>query len=213
MMQFMKRRALIVVGATMLAAVTAAAQQERAPADPRTVPELKPEFDRAAKLGLPAHILVSKAREGYLKQASPKVIRDALHNLADRMVRARSALKPVQSDAELEQGALALQQDIPEGVLRNLRQSQKTRSVEIPLSVLTDLVSKGVPRKEAVADVSAMLQRNVGEGRLITFASQVQNDIAGGIAPTVALELSFKGVLSLPSNALPGAAAAAPIKR
>lgn len=209
MMTTYLRRALVAASAMTLSASFAMAQQPRGAVDPRTVPELKTEFDRALKLGLDTEPLDTKAREGYLKQGSPKEIRDAVRGLADRMVKAREALKPSRGTGEIVAGANALQNDIPVRVLRNLRQAQKTRSIAVPLGVLTDLVVRGVPLQKAAAQVENMLKSNMAEERMVALAAAVQSDVEQGVAPTTAFELRSKGVLSLPQAPVSGVAAPA----
>lgn len=209
MIRQMIRRGFVAAGAVAMTASLAVAQGPRqVPPDPQTVPELKAEFDRAVKLGVPTSPLVEKAREGYVKQASPKMIREALHGLTDRMVRAQAALQPVHSVGEVTAGAFALSIDIPERVLRNLRKEQKTRSIEVPLAVLANLVSRGVPLQQAAAQVNSLMSRNATESQMIALASLVESDIASGLAPSTALDVRSRGVLSATQGSLPGAAAA-----
>lgn len=207
MMTTFLRRALVAAGALTMGASLSAAQQGRV-VDPRTIPEIKAEFDRADKLGLPVEALDTKAREGFMKQASAKAVREAVRDYADRMVKAREALKPTRGAAEIAAGADALQYDVPERVLRNLRQAQKNRSLEVPLGLLTELVVEGVPLQKATAQVESMVNAGIAESRMITLVSEVQRDVAQGVAPTTALDLRSKGVLSLPQA--PGAGVAAP---
>ena len=209
MMTTYLRRAFVAAGAMMLSASFAMAQQTRVAVDPRTVPELKAEFDRALKLGLPVAPLDGKAREGYLKQASPKTIRDAVRDFADRMVKARDALKPNRGNAEIEAGAIALQYDIPAGVLRSLRQVEQRRSLAVPIGALTELYTRGVPLQKAAAQVESMLKLNVSDTQISALASLVQSDVAQGVAPTTALDLRSKGVLSAPQAPVAGVAAPA----
>lgn len=208
MMMTVLRRALVAVSAVTMGASFAVAQQGRI-VDPRSVPELKAEFDRAEKLGLPIEPLDTKAREGFMKVASAKSVRDAVRDYADRMVRARDALKPTRGPAEIAAGADALQFDIPERVLRNLRQAQKNRSLEVPLGLLTELVVQGVPLQKATAQVESMVKAGVAESRMIALVTDVQKDVAQGVAPTTALDLRSKGVLSLPQAPAAGVAAPA----
>src|SRR5256885_7244043 len=124
MMTTFLRRALVATAALTMGASLAAAQQGRV-VDPRTVPELKAEFDRARKLGLETEPLETQARKGYMMAVSPKTIRESVHNFADAMVRASQALKPARGTAEINAGALALRSDIPVEILRSLRQVEK----------------------------------------------------------------------------------------
>jgi len=176
----------------------------------REVPDLAYEFDRAVALGIPVAPLEAKAREGYLKGANTPRVRQAVRQLADRMVEARDALAPVHSPNEILEGAKALQQGVPASVLTRLRAAQQQRSLEVSLGVLTELVVRKVPVQRAADEVTKMLQRNVSETILVAFGRGVQGDISAGLAPTVALDIRSRGVLSLPQLPLPGAVLAPP---
>jgi hypothetical protein len=201
-------RAARAAALALVLGASAGAQQSRTPQDPTTVPELRPEFERAVALGLPTAPLVSKARQGYLAPASPARIRDALRALTDRMVVARTALNPVQSDTELEAAAHALQTGIPERVLRELRAADPGRSLTVAIGVLQELVVRGVPLKQATASVEAMVRRQMADVVIASVGRNVQGDVASGLAPSVAMDVRSRGVLSLPQAAVAGPAVA-----
>jgi hypothetical protein len=197
--------------AVLVLAVPSANAQARVPVpDLRSDATLSYEFDRAIALGLPVAALEAKAREGYLKGAGAVRVREVVRQLADRMIEAREALAPVHSANEILEGAKALQQGVPASVLRGLRATQRERSLEVSLGVLTELVVRKVPVQRAAAEVTKMLQRNVSETILIAFGRGVQGDISAGLAPTVALDIRSRGVLSLPQLPLAGAVLAPP---
>jgi hypothetical protein len=193
-------RGLGVAVALLFTAGPVASQQVRAPIDPATVPVLKAELDSAAKLGFSVTPLYAVARNGALRAASTKAIRDAMRGLIDRLVTARDALNPVQGDAELLAGADAIRSGVPDGVLRDLRAVQRTRSLAVPLGVLQELVARGVPVKKASATVAQFLRANATDAAITAVASDMPALIAQGLAPSVALELRSRGVLSLPQG-------------
>jgi hypothetical protein len=191
------RRSCVLLGVLFLTVSAAGAQQNAPRVDPRTVPALRAEFDRAEKQGLPVEPLVAKARLGYLSQASEKKIREVVRGFADNMIRARKALEPVRGTAELAAGAEAIQAGVPDRMLRNLRAASRTRSIEVGLGVLTEMVSRGASLDMAVSRVEAMLSREVADATLIAFGNDVMGDVAAGVAPTVALDIRSQSVLSL----------------
>ncbi len=198
----------------VLSAATDVAAQGRAALDDlRADAVLAYELDRAIALGIPVAPLESKAREGYLKGAGAVRVREVVRQLSDRMVEARDALAPVHSPNEILEGAKALQQGVPASVLRSLRATQRERSLEVSLGVLTELVVRKVPVQRAAAEVTKMLQRNVSETILIAFGRGVQGDISAGLAPTVALDIRSRGVLSLPQLPVSSAVLAPPPPR
>ncbi len=206
----MMLRRLSLLVALSLAATAAHAQGRVSSEMLRADAALAYELDRAVALGLPLAPLEAKAREGYLKGAGTVRVREVVRQLTDRMVEARDALAPVHSANEILEGAKALQQGVPASVLRSLRATQRERSLEVSLGVLTELVVRKVPVQRAAAEVTKMLQRNVSETILIAFGRGVQGDISAGLAPTVALDIRSRGVLSLPQLPLAGAVLSPP---
>lgn len=204
MKHFLIRGGTVLLGAWLLAAAPASAQQ--AAPDVRAVPELRAEFERAERMGLPLGPLVAQARKGYLVREETGAIKKAVRNLTDRMDRARSVLAPVQSEAELEAGAEALRLNVPASVLKSMRASARTRSLVVPIGVLTELVSRGVPVQRASDNVGAFLERQVANATLISLSAGVTSDVATGLAPTLAFDIRSQSVLSL--LAVPGQSSA-----
>ena len=202
------RRGLVVALGLALMGAEAVAQKSRAPVDPRTVPQLKAELDRAASLGFQVTPLYAVARNGALRAASTNEIRDAMRGLTDRLVSAREALTPVQGDGELVAGAMAIQVGVPPEVLQSMRALQRTRSLAVPIGVLQELVVRGVPVKKAAATVTQFIRANATDAAISAVASDMPALIAQGLAPSVALDLRSRGVLSLPQGLPQGAAVA-----
>jgi hypothetical protein len=195
------------VALTLIAIAPAGAQ--RVPADIPAVPALKPEFDRAEKLGLPTEPLIATARLGYQGSIPTSKIREAVKGQADRMVAAREALAPVQSDAELTAGAEALRYRIPAKVLKSMRAANPGRSLAVPIGVLHDLVLRGVPWQQASTTVEALLLRKQNDVQIAALNQEVYALVASsGLAPSAAIEALSRGVLSLPQSVGVGAVVA-----
>ena len=208
MMNTVVRRGAV-AGMALLICSVAAAAQTHAPVDPATVPELRAEFARAEQLGLNVAPLIAKARQGYLASASTNRVRDAVRGMTDRLVAAREALAPVQADGELEAGANAMQHGVSRDALRQLRAIERSRSLIVPLGVLQDLVEvRGVSVKDAMATVVKLVRNRVADTQIAMLGRNVQGDVALGLAPSVAMEVRLKGVLSLPQGPLQGTAVA-----
>jgi hypothetical protein len=186
--------------------VQAARAQAGASPDPTTVPQLKAEFDRGAKLGVPMAPLLATARLGMMHSAPTNKIRDAVHGTADRYVTAREALNPVQTPAELDAGAVALQVNISKTILSKMRKDYPTRALTVPLGALQILVTKGVPAKQAVATVDKMLRQNESDTRIASLGTDIQGLLATGLAPSAAFDALSRSVLSLPQSPASGAA-------
>jgi hypothetical protein len=58
-----------------------------------------------------------------------------------------------------------------------------------------------------------MLQHNVTDVAMTIVGQDVQSLVASGVAPSAALDVRSKGVLSLPQFAIPTGVAASPIPR
>jgi hypothetical protein len=163
------------------------------------------EIARAVSRGLPASPLVAKAMEGVTKQAAPDRIRAAVASQAQRLEQARGLLAPTPSEAELVSGAEALAAGIPGAMLKQVRAAWPAQSVVMPLDVLTELVARGVPPKQALERVVTLMRRGATPVQIAGLGAAVQADVAAGLAPDAALEVRARGVMSL----LPSPAAAA----
>lgn len=182
--------------AAALMAVAGTVQAQGALPDPREVPELQSEFARAERVGLPVEELVAIARKGFLIHESPKAIRTAVRDYANRLERARNALQPARP-GEMRVGAEAIRAGVPERVLKTLRAAAPTRSIEVPLGVLTELVTKGASVRMAAERVETMLRRQALDAQIVALGNDVLGDVAAGVAPTVALDIRSQSVLSL----------------
>ncbi len=173
--------------------------------DAKTRQAVEREIARAVGRGLPPAPLVAKAMEGVTKQAAPDRIRSAVASQAQRLEQARGLLAPTPSEAELVSGAEALAAGIPGAMLKQVRAAWPAQSVVMPLDVLTELVARGVPPKQALERVVTLMRRGATAGQIAGLGAAVQADVAAGLAPDAALEVRARGVMSL----LPSPAAAA----
>jgi hypothetical protein len=140
---------------------------------------------------------MSKALEGVAKRATPKDIKNAMNALEKRLHRANELLSPSVSVDEMAAGADALAAGVPEKSLKALRLAAPTRSVAMELGVLTELVARGVPPKQASKMLLDLMARGANGAQLTALGSAVQGDVAAGLKPDVALDLRGRGVLSL----------------
>jgi hypothetical protein len=151
----------------------------------------------ASARGVPTEPLMSKALEGVAKRATPKDIKNAMNALEKRLHRANELLSPSVSVDEMAAGADALAAGVPEKSLKALRLAAPTRSVAMELGVLTELVARGVPPKQASKMLLDLMARGANGAQLTALGSAVQGDVAAGLKPDVALDLRGRGVLSL----------------
>jgi hypothetical protein len=151
----------------------------------------------ASARGLPTDPLLSKALEGVAKKASANSIRDAMNALEKRMRRANDLLAPDPTVDELAAGADALYVGVPEKTLRQMRALAPRRSIALELGVLTELVARKVPAREASKMVLDLMARNATGTQLTALSGAVQSDVAAGLRPEVALEVHGRATLSL----------------
>ncbi|HEX9611689.1 MAG TPA: hypothetical protein VF978_07350 [Gemmatimonadales bacterium] len=166
-------------------------------------------LDSARAGGLPTEPLLDRALEGAAKGAAKEQIVAATRRLAGHLARARDALGTKASPAELEAGAAALRAGVDSTMLSALRRSRPRQSLTVPLAVLADLVTSGVPADTAARAVLA-LAPFVGDDALIEFRRDVDRDIALGAPPAGAAMVRGGSILDAfsqgdrPSNPPPG---------
>lgn len=213
----MRRALSVALGAALaLGAPAAAARAQRVATpvvvaaraqtvlDPATRDSVNAIVAEAEARGLPTEPLYTKALEGVEKGADGARIRARVRALFDRLEDASAALRPAVNAAELMAGADALAAEVPRGALRELRRLSPGRSTAVPLGVLTQLVSRGVPKDQATATVLRLLRRGGGEQQLLALERSVTQDIELGLTPDAALELHSKAlVVALPAAAPP----------
>ena len=141
--------------------------------------------------------LMSKALEGVAKKASTKNIRKAMEALEGRLRKANELLAPSPTVDELAAGADALSVQVPEKTLKQMRAVAPNRSIAMELGVLTQLMAKGVPAKQASKTVLDLMARQATGTQLTALSNAVQSDVEAGLAPDVALDLRGRGIMSL----------------
>src|SRR5437867_12711256 len=184
-------RALIRTTLPLLAALLVGAPAAAQQVDPRlerldaaTRPVVAALIDSARTASLPTEPLVQRALEGATKGAAGDVIVAAVRRLAGDLERARDALGPTASPAELGAGAAALRAGASQATLAELRHARRER-LTVPLAVLADLVASGVPVDSATAAVLGLAAR-ARDADLVEFRRAVERDIALGAPPAAA---------------------------
>lgn len=131
--------------------------------------------------GLPVDPLVNKALEGASKGADGARIVAAVRGLAERMGQARRAIGAASSEGELVAGAAALRAGVsPEFLARLRREAGGPPRMVAPLSLMADLVTRGVPADTAARAVVALARAGARDDELVAFRQSVERDIALG---------------------------------
>jgi hypothetical protein len=153
-------------------------------------------IERARAASLPVEPLVDKALEGVRKRAGDARIVDAVTSLEARLDSSRVALGSSSSDAELVAAAAALQAGVRPVVLTQLRRERSGRSLAIPLVVLSDLVTRGVPHDTASALILLVAHEGLGDETLLAIQRDVQRDVRDGAHPATAAAIRARGAVS-----------------
>jgi len=186
------------------ASTTAAAQDPRlvAQLDPATQQRVSAVIERARGASLPVEPLVDKALEGARKRAPAARIVEAVTSLAARLDSSRVALGTASSEAELVAAAAALQAGVGTQVLSQLRQERAGKSLAVPLVVLGDLVTRGVPHDTASALILLVAHEGLGDETLLAIQRDVQRDVRDGAHPATAAAIRARGAVSGASTRL-----------
>ncbi|HEX8725099.1 MAG TPA: hypothetical protein VF737_06930 [Gemmatimonadaceae bacterium] len=144
-------------------------------------------IDSAKTEGLPDQPLVSKAQEGVSKHAAGPLIARVVRTVFLSLREARAVLGERANRDELTAGAAALQAGIPATAIIDLRQAGHGKSITVPLVVMADLVSRGVPRDTASRAILQLWMQGAGEADLMGLSQSVGQDILSGAAPADAL--------------------------
>jgi hypothetical protein len=156
----------------------------------RLGPEVRAEVQRlvdsALAVGLPTEPLIDKALEGAAKRASGEQIAAAVRSLSARLGTTRNALGTTSSEAELVAGAQALRAGVPPEALSELRSSRSNQPLLTPLSVLSNLISRGVPAETASAVVLLLADHGAPDADFASMQRDIERDIGAGAPPAAA---------------------------
>lgn len=144
-------------------------------------------LDSARIAGLPTAPIESKALEGLSKRQDDRRILLAVRKVFASLGQARVALGPKATHDELNAAASALRVGITTAELAHLVGSRQDKPITVPLVVLVDLVSRGVPRDTASLTIFQLWQRGAGDDDFYGLWRGVERDIVSGTDPGVAL--------------------------
>jgi hypothetical protein len=153
--------------------------------DAATLREVQPVLDAAGRDSLPLAAIESKVLEGVAKRVQPAQIGAVVRELAEELRIARGTLReelpgrPI-LDGEVVAAAMAARQGVGRGALRVLLESSASGgSLEIPMTVLGELVRRGVPAEEASAAISEVVRAGVP----MHVAAQIPGRMDGAMRP------------------------------
>jgi hypothetical protein len=165
--------------------------------DTRTLTLVRPALEAAMRDSLPVGALRAKVLEGSAKNRPPELIARVTHQLVDELRATRTELRGALPDVsisgeELVAASLARQQGVPLGAVVELWSSRpRGASLQIPVTVLTELVRRGVPADGA----SALMRHVLSTGVPLERAAQIPGRFDGagpGVAAPQALERALR---------------------
>jgi hypothetical protein len=187
---------VLVALAAVVSAVSVQAQDPRigrSKLDAASSVALNAILDSAKAQGLPQQPLIERVYEGQAKGADGPRIVASVRALAFDMVTVQRALGVLASADELKAGASAMQVGVSPVELGKMKKESRLRSLVTPLTVLTDIVSRGVPVGTAVNAVKSLVGAGAKDKDINDFQRNVKDDIQQGAPPAAAAETRAKG--------------------
>lgn len=189
-----RARALPLVALFVLSnAARAQAPDLTARVDAATLEALQPIFEAARRDSLPVRALESKVLEGVAKGVDGARIRGVVAELAQELRRARAGLRAslpatALSDAEVVATATAARHGVGPDVVAALWEARPGRgSVEVPVTVLGELVRRGVPVDDAVPLMAHVVRSSVPLDVAMQIPGKLDVGLAAGSTPASAL--------------------------
>ena len=187
------------LAALMLAAIPARAQDARLQSrmDADTYAIVRSVIDSARKAGLPTRAIEDKALEGASAGAAGPVIISTIRAFTSQLGTVAKSLGRSATPDELRAGVGALDAGVPSRDLARLHNAAdpKDRSIATALTVLGDIVVRGVPVANASNLVLSMLRARVKDPELLDFARAVRSDISHGADPSTAASARARGTI------------------
>jgi hypothetical protein len=194
------RLTAVVVATFVALAPGAYAQDLGGRVDEATLAAVQPALDAAARDSLPVAALRSKVLEGFAKSHPPGLIGRVVADLATEFRTARATIRegvpngPV-TDGEIVAVALAVRQGVGADVVRSLWASRTNGgSMEIPVTVLSELVRRGVPVEDASAVVAHVVRSAVPLHVAAQLPGRVDGALGAGMPPGAALGQAMRAL-------------------
>jgi hypothetical protein len=163
--------------------------------DARTYQAVQAIIDSAKKVGLPPRPIEDKALEGASAGAPGSVIISAIRVFTVQLGTASSALGRQATIDELRAAVGAIDAGVPSRDLIRIRSSAEDRSIATSLTVIGDIVVRGVPVATATNLVISLLRARVKDAELLDFDRAVRSDVASGADPATAASARAKGTI------------------
>lgn len=172
--------------------------------DAPTLAAVRPILDAAARDSLPIQALQSKVLEGLAKNVPSEQIGQVVAGLADEFRSARSALRAglpsnTLSEGEVVAAAMAARQGIAFEVVQALWESKPNGgSLEVPVTVLSELVRRGIPVDEAATLITHVVRTSVPLHLAAQIPGKFDGALGSGAPPAAALVEALRA-LNIPN--------------
>jgi hypothetical protein len=188
------------LAALLLAAAAQAGAQEarlQSRMDANTFRAVRAIIDSARKSGLPARPIEDKALEGVSAGADDDVIVSTTRAFTAQLATVSRTLGKKATTDELRAGVGAIDAGVPARDLVRIDAAAdpKGRSIATALTVLGDIVARGVPVPTASNLVISLLRAKVKDPQLMDFDEKVRADISSGADPSTAAAARAKGTI------------------
>lgn len=162
--------------------------------DARTRDAVSAIVDSAKSDGVPTEPLIDRALEGASKHAAGPIIVNAVRLFARDLRRARTALGPASTDAEVVAGAHALRSGVKVQELERLRQVRAGQRYALALDVMTYIINRGVPTDTASSVIVSLVLASATDAQLTGLRDDVERDMSGGMPAGLAVTSRGLGV-------------------
>ena len=164
--------------------------------DAATYATLKTIIDSARKAKLPVKLIEDNALEGASSGASGDTIVAAVRQFTKQLVVAQTTLGLAASAAEMRAAVGAIDARVPTGDLKRIRRAAPGRPITVALTVLSDIVGRGVPISTSSDLVVSLLSHRVKDADIYTFDRWVRQDIEKGANPATAAAARANGFIT-----------------
>jgi hypothetical protein len=157
--------------------------------DRETATQLSRILESVRGNGLPVDPVISKARHAAMIHAPASRLLSAAQAVARRLELAREALGPRSGAADLAAGEDALSvTGVTTDMLVAIRAAQPSRSIAVPLGVMTQLVASGVKPAYATEIVSRLTRAGANNAQLVALGNDVNQDVIAGAGAMASLQ-------------------------
>jgi hypothetical protein len=148
--------------------------------DAATSSQVSQIIQAAAAEGLPAGVILSKARFALaVRTPGPKIV-DVAKAVAARLVIARRVIAPHELEGDLAGAEAALSYEVPAEILQRISLARPKETIAVPLGVLTQLVADRVPAKRAGEIVTDLLRRGATMTQIADLGNTIDADVKIG---------------------------------